>query len=509
MAYKSLAEKLASLFIPKPNKPKIGQELKIGGKTKIWAGDDFGPQSPETFQKLKAEDQLSRGASFTRRANQTLRHIYEATPQPVKNTLSAVANGATGVKNYLKDEALANHSPVSNPTGYMNGLVGTALHAADSVIDKNGRAGEIAAGVLGVHKPLGRAAGETVAGLAIDAATAKAARLTTGGLPGGAGPSLATAGVGPSRSHLVLAGSQAQRPGSVLRINATAPGSLAPKKPTFRNAKGKLPDQSANTVRNRELKGTPQPKPRDSRMQYSTDYLVSDPNQYQIKYGKAFYDKAANSHHVNDVAFTGDVFSAVGDDRAKNIHKLTQNKDVRLGNDAFQMVTMPGAKDHQGLMHGRYYKQITARNLLQDALSNGTLSSMSDQRIAKLLTATARAQQELLVGWGKWKLDMVRKYHPETSSMSPKQMRQWFEENPELVNVAGIEEAPARYEELSKYGALNGSVNSNNDYLRTVFDLDFNNRNAVLGRSHEIPLLYRQTQQRRNKIVAGITRSEV
>lgn len=501
MAYTTLAERLAGFFIPKSNKPKIGQRLQINGKTKIWAGDDYGPQSPESFRQLQINDQLSRGASFTRRANQTARQIVQATPEPIKRVVSTISNGASGVKSHLKDEALANHNPVSNPVGYVNGLAGTVLHATDSIVDKNGRFGEITASSLGVHKPLGRAAGETVAGLAIDASKSRAAQLATNGLTRSASRSLAPAVAGTSKPNVsTLGNSRAQRPNNVLQINANAPGSLASNKPTYRNAKGKLPDQSANTVRNRELKGAPQPKPRDSRMQYSTDYLVSDPNQYQTKYGKAFYAKAANSHHVNDVAFTGDVFSTVGEARARNIHKLSQNNDVRYGNDAFQMVTMPGAKDHQGLMHGRYYKQITARNILQDALKKGTLSSMSDQRIAKLLTATAKAQQELLVGWGKWKLDMVRKYHPETSNFSPKEMRQWFENNADAVNIAGIDEAPARYEQLSKYKALKGSVNSNNEYLRTVFDIDFNNRNAMLGREHEIPMSYRQATSKQKRL---------
>lgn len=61
--------------------PQIGQRATLNGKPVIWAGSDFGYQSPNSFAQLQKRGELDRGAALIRRAQQAL--------APIANKVSA------------------------------------------------------------------------------------------------------------------------------------------------------------------------------------------------------------------------------------------------------------------------------------------------------------------------------------------------------------------------------------------------------------------------------------
>ena len=57
----------------KKNQPKIGKKATLNGKPVIYAGGDYGYQSPASFKKLKEEGQLALGAAIFRPRNEDLK----------------------------------------------------------------------------------------------------------------------------------------------------------------------------------------------------------------------------------------------------------------------------------------------------------------------------------------------------------------------------------------------------------------------------------------------------
>lgn len=63
---------------------RIGQQVR----GKIWAGKDYGFQTPATYQKLKEQGAFKRGASAVRRIKQSVQRFYEKNaPQKVKDAV--------------------------------------------------------------------------------------------------------------------------------------------------------------------------------------------------------------------------------------------------------------------------------------------------------------------------------------------------------------------------------------------------------------------------------------
>jgi len=288
---------------------------------------------------------------------------------------------------------------------------------------------------------------------------------------------------------------------NVLKMNAANPASHAHNLPP--GFKGS--ESSKNrTAANKEIAGLRQDSDRATRAAASTNWLQSSLTRFNRKVGKSLDSigrAIAEPHHVADHALVGDINLAIGEDRANILFKNLDAKDIRTGNDGYQMINIPGTKnlgpgsrnDHMKLIHKTWYPQIETRKILTDAIKDGTIKDkkiFSDKRIAGLLSSTIRQQQEITIGWAKWKLDKVRALYPETKSLKPQQMRDWLHDHPYKFSVAGAGEAPEHFSKITKYRATKGQGNYTNDYLRAVFGLEYNPR--TLGRTHAIPLSDRQ-----------------
>ncbi len=254
---------------------------------------------------------------------------------------------------------------------------------------------------------------------------------------------------------------------------------------------------AGRTIYNKEAKGLTQTSKRGEKAEWGSDYHVSDPNLYNQQYLLA--RGIGESHHVGDHDFVGGLAQTLGKTRGQALLTNLQNDRLRTGNDAHQMITIPGKGsgkgarfDHVGLMHKRWYPQIDTRQQLVQAAADGTLLKWSDSRIAKLTASTIRTQQRITIGWAKWKLDTVRKLYPETMYFKPKEMRAWLEQNPQKFAAAGGDSAPESYVDIMNYGRTKGQDNYSNAYLREVFNVQYGGRSAAQGLEHPISAKNRQ-----------------
>lgn len=251
----------------------------------------------------------------------------------------------------------------------------------------------------------------------------------------------------------------------------------------------------ARTILNKELSGKQQSSIRGERAEMATDYSVTEPGLFidQASEGAEFY---LQYHHGGDHQLVGDVGRVVGADRQAKILKILQKKfDIRTGNDRFNMVFMHGGFDHQGLMHKRYYPQLSTRRRLEQVTASGEIANWSDKRIAGLMQAAIKDQQEVIIGWGKWKINAIKTQFPETAKMKAAELRDWVRANPERVRTAGKGTEPATADEMRKYSAAVGDTrNYNNNMLREVWGIEFMNKKAAKGLDHEIPAIHRKRQ---------------
>ena len=294
------------------------------------------------------------------------------------------------------------------------------------------------------------------------------------------------------------------KPSNVFEMNAANPRSHVHDIPT--GFKGSESVQN-RAIANKELDALTQVSTRHDRAAKSTNWLRSSLTRFNRKVGQSLDNTGraiAEPHHVADHALVGDINLAIGNDRANTLFKALNAKDLRTGNDGYQMINIPGTAslgtgarhDHMKLIHKTWYPQIETRKILTNAIKDGTIKDkkiFSDKRIAGLLSSTIRQQQEITIGWAKWKLDKVRKLYPKTNKLNPQQMRTWLQDHPYEFSVAGAGEAPEHFSKITKYGATKGQGNYTNNYLRTVFGLEYNPR--TLGRSHAIPAKDRLTPE--------------
>jgi len=247
---------------------------------------------------------------------------------------------------------------------------------------------------------------------------------------------------------------------------------------------------AASRVFKREVNNVPQDSIRSLRAQNSTHYGLSDPDLFN-KNSWLATAISGEPHHVADHALIGAVNEVLDLDQVERLFRnLDREYGIRVGNDAFQMINIPGTKkfgkggraDHVSLLHMRYYPQITSRNMLLEYVNHPQkrfqLKEMHDDRIAALVASTVHTQQQITIGWAKWKLDQVRSLYPETFNLKPKAMRKWLEKHPEQFAKAGGKSAPERYEDIMKYGAMNGQTNYSNEYLRQVFNVEYAKKGA-------------------------------
>ncbi len=253
---------------------------------------------------------------------------------------------------------------------------------------------------------------------------------------------------------------------------------------------------SGGDILNLERLGKAQRNNRGYNTQAATDYLKSDHNLYNIQYGLAAL--VGESHHVGDHGLVGSIVRALKAKKGQKLLDAMEKRYIRTGNDAFQMITVPGKGkgagarfDHVGLFHNRWYPQIETRRILEEGVKSGDIVKWSDDRIEQLLASTLKQQQRIAIGWGKWKLDTVRQLYPETMYFKPQEMRDWLNKNPQKFAQAGTvvnkktgkvtSTAPQHFDEISNYGRTKGQDNYTNDYLRIVFDFNFGGRTAAQG----------------------------
>lgn len=253
---------------------------------------------------------------------------------------------------------------------------------------------------------------------------------------------------------------------------------------------------SGGDILNLERLGKAQRNNRGYNTQAATDYLKSDHNLYNIQYGLAAL--VGESHHVGDHGLVGSIVRALKAKKGQKLLDAMEKRYIRTGNDAFQMITVPGKGkgagarfDHVGLFHNRWYPQIETRRILEEGVKSGDIVKWSDDRIEQLLASTLKQQQRIAIGWGKWKLDTVRQLYPETMYYKPQEMRDWLNKNPQKFAQAGTvvnkktgkvtSTAPQHFDEISNYGRTKGQDNYTNDYLRIVFDFNFGGRTAAQG----------------------------
>jgi hypothetical protein len=461
----------------------LGQEREEDGVKKYWSGQNYGFQTKEQYQKLSEEGYF---AGRTGGVN------------PIHETVfggEAAARYISSGKEFLKKVARQNLSPDQRQQVRDLGQIGAqyvgqaieSVPGASESLEALDVVAQEAAKFLNIGKPQVELAADVLSG---GAGKATGARKLGDVIPT---PS-------PALVPAVATGTLARSPNgniqfkapTVMQINAQdalARGAYA----GGRAAPGEA--AQARTILNKELKGKPQSSIRGERAEMATDYSVTEPGLFidQASEG-AFYQ--LQYHHGADHQLVGDVGRAVGVERQSKILKLLQkNFNIRTGNDRFNMVFMHGGFDHQGLMHKRYYPQLSTRNRLEQVTKSGEIANWSDKRVAGLMQAAIKDQQEVIIGWGKWKLDAIKSQFPETAKMKAKELRDWVRDNPDLVSTAGKGTEPATADEIRKYGAAIGDVrNYNNPELREVWGIEFMNKKAAKGLAHEIPAIHRKRQ---------------
>ena len=139
----------------KKKKRPIGSKATLKGKPVLWAGPDFGWQSPESFEKLKNEGYFAPGEEFARKASKVGQKVGEAVGPWIKGAYDAA------------NDTWLSQAPLQQQ-------IGTAtLEAADKVTQGT-------AAAIQEHTPLGPAGSELAANFAIDLALANVGKVKYG-----------------------------------------------------------------------------------------------------------------------------------------------------------------------------------------------------------------------------------------------------------------------------------------------------------------------------------------
>jgi len=417
--------------------------------------------------------------------------------------LNSLAKGVGRMTDYAADEADKQPSNPGEALFSTIGVIGRDLEnyskgAADLL-------GNLKIGGLGVDpRFLNLITREALEGLATFGAgnfARRGLRILDKTVPPGGGK-LMPVPVGVTDDLMVRPPVKEVKPSNVFQTNSAGPRSHLrnPGLPSSRRAA----EASKNlTIANKEAGRIPYDAVRDARAAASTNWLRSSLTKFNRKVNQAL-DKTGRAisepHHVADHALVGDIAINIGEGRSNILFKNLSAKDIRTGNDGYQMINIPGTKnlgpgsrhDHMKLIHKTYYPQIETRKILTDAIKDGTIKDrkiFSDTRIADLLGSTIRQQQEITIGWAKWKLQKVRDLYFDGKAISPRKMREWLDDHPYEFSKAGAGEAPEHFTEMMKFKATKGQGNYTNNDLRGIFGVEY--RPRTLGRSHNIPIDHR------------------
>ncbi len=224
---------------------------------------------------------------------------------------------------------------------------------------------------------------------------------------------------------------------------------------------------------------------------WSTNYMISNPRAWARDATQAAKMKI-NWHHVGDLALTGDVGIALeGTDKFPKVMELINKKYLkRTGNDSINAMLVPMGFDHQGLIHQKYYPKLSSRVNLEKVVKSGEIKNWSPKRIAAYLNVVLEDQQEVVIGWAKWKTDQIKKAYPELKTAA--QIKEFVYNNGDLIREIGKGEEILDVDQLRKFGAPSGAVrNTSNKQIREIWGINFGSQAAQRGLEHTIPGQYR------------------
>jgi len=223
---------------------------------------------------------------------------------------------------------------------------------------------------------------------------------------------------------------------------------------------------------------------------WSTNYMISNPRAWARDATEAAKMKI-NWHHVGDLALTGDVGIALdGTDKFPKVMEILNKRFLkRTGNDIVNAALVPMGFDHQGLIHKKYYPKLESRMILENAVKSGEIKKWAPKRIAGLLNVVMEDQQEIVIGWAKWKTDQIKKAYPELKTTA--QIKEFVRNNGDLIRDIGKGNEILDVNKIRKYKAPKGTAtgrNQSNAQIREIWGIQFGTQAAARGRSHPLPI---------------------
>lgn len=281
-------------------------------------------------------------------------------------------------------------------------------------------------------------------------------------------------------------------PSNVMQINAGKPGAFPEPgiKTTQLRGEGLQGRVTQLTELGKPLPSNPAQQRRINRAIWSTNYMISNPRAWARDATEAA-KMGINWHHVGDLALTGDVGIALeGTDKFPKVMEILNKRFLkRTGNDSVNAALVPMGFDHQGLIHKKYYPKLESRMVLENAVKSDEIKKWSPKRIAGLLNVVLEDQQEIVIGWAKWKTDQIKKAYPELKTTA--QIKEFVQNNGDLIRDVGKGEEILDVNKIRKYKAPKGTAtgrNQSNAQIREIWGIQFGTQAAARGKAHTLPI---------------------
>ena len=285
-----------------------------------------------------------------------------------------------------------------------------------------------------------------------------------------------------------------QLPDNVMQINANVEGAFGETGLKTTEMAGEALQARRSQRVELGLSNTPAQEAQRRRIQraiWSTNYMISNPRAWARDATQAAKMKI-NWHHVGDLALTGDVGIALeGTDKFPKVMELINKKYLkRTGNDSINAMLVPMGFDHQGLIHQKYYPKLSSRANLEKVVKSGEIKNWSPKRIASYLNVVLEDQQEVVIGWAKWKTDQIKKAYPELKTAA--QIKEFVYNNGDLIRDIGKGDEILDVNKLRHYRKPSSATrNTSNALIREVWGINFGSQAAQRGLEHSIPGQYR------------------
>lgn len=456
----------------------LGQEREIDGVKKYWSGQNYGFQTNEQYQKLTEEGYF---AGRTGDFNPIHEAVFggEAAARYISSGKELVKGAARLVlppeqRSDLRSAVYTGAEKVAEAIDAVPGASET-LEALETVTQESAKA-------LNIGVPQTEFLTDLMLG---GAGKAKGAK-TLGDLVPERSLQLQPVGVS-ARGRIRYT---PQVPDNVMRINADQAGAFgrADLPSAARKGEAIQADRALRIEQGKSPMATTEAQRRRlQRAIFSTNYMVSNPLQW-AKDATEAAKMGINWHHVGDLALTGDVGIALdGTDKfGKVVDLLNKRYLKRIGNDSINAMLVPMGFDHQGLLHKKYYPKLSSRQNLEKVVKSGEIKNWSPKRIAGLLNIVLEDQQEIVIGWAKWKTAQIKKAHPELKTTA--QIKEFVQNNGDYIREIGKGEEILDVDKIRKFGAPSGAVrNTSNKQIREIWGINFGSRAAQQGLEHTIP----------------------